>query len=134
MSHSNSRRSFITKSAIAAAMTPFAALSTFGREYEQAVDRTPKASPPTNLKITEVKCGYIRGSLFVKIYTNQDIWARRHIHGPTPLRRGRKPPYAAQMVCNKDWPGWQCVVPRPARHIFADQASRCLRHPFQAFA
>src|SRR6187431_569989 len=70
----NSRRSFITKAAIAAAITPFASLSTFGQGYEQAVDNTPKTSPPTDLKITEVKCGYIRGSLFVKVFTNQDIW------------------------------------------------------------
>ncbi len=31
-------------------------------------------SPPSDLKITDVKCGYIKGSLFVKIYTNQNIW------------------------------------------------------------
>jgi galactonate dehydratase len=55
-------------------MTPLAALSTFGQGYEQTIHQTPKASPPSDLKITEVKCGYIRGSLFVKIYTNQDIW------------------------------------------------------------
>ena len=71
---SNSRRSFITKAAIAAAMTPFASLSTFGQGYEDAIDKTPKPSPPSDLKITDVKCGYIRGSVFVKIYTNQDIW------------------------------------------------------------
>ena len=71
---SNSRRTFLTKSAIAAAMTPFASLSTFGAGYEQAIHKTPKSSPPSDLKITEIKCGYIRGSLFVKIYTNQDIW------------------------------------------------------------
>jgi galactonate dehydratase len=59
---------------MAAAMTPLASLSTFGRGYQQAVDNTPKTSPPTDLKITEVKCGYIRGSLFVKVFTNQDIW------------------------------------------------------------
>jgi galactonate dehydratase len=70
----NSRRSFISKAAIAAAMSPLAALTTFAQGYEQAIDRTPKASPPSNLKITDVKCGYIKGSLFVKIYTNQDIW------------------------------------------------------------
>src|SRR5215204_5828499 len=70
----SSRRSFITKAAIAAAMTPFASLSTFGKGYENAIDKTPKFSPPSDLKITDVKCGYIRGSLFVKIYTNQDIW------------------------------------------------------------
>lgn len=71
---SNSRRSFLTKTAIATAMAPLAPLATFGRQYEQAIDNTPKTSPPTDLKITEVKCGYIRGSLFVKIFTNQDIW------------------------------------------------------------
>src|SRR5690348_17260638 len=67
---SNTRRSFISKATIAA-LTPLASI---GQGYEQAIHRTPKASPPSNLKITDVKCGYIRGSLFVKIYTNQDIW------------------------------------------------------------
>lgn len=67
----NSRRSFISKAAIAAALSPF---TTFAQGYEQSINRTPKPSPPSNLKITDVKCGYIRGSLFVKIYTNQDIW------------------------------------------------------------
>src|SRR5512147_2857244 len=70
----SSRRSFVTKAAIAAAMTPFASLATFGQGYEQAIDKTPKLSVPSDLKITDVKCGYIRGSLFVKIYTNQDIY------------------------------------------------------------
>jgi galactonate dehydratase len=70
----SSRRSFITKAAIAAAMTPFASLSTFGQGYQTAIDKTPKLSSPSDLKITDVKCGYIKGSLFVKIYTNQDIW------------------------------------------------------------
>src|SRR5688572_7361592 len=71
---SNSRRSFITKAAITAAMTPFASLTTFGRGYEEAIDKTSKRSAPADLKITDVKCGYIRGSVMVKIYTNQDIW------------------------------------------------------------
>ena len=70
----NSRRSFITKAAVAAAMTPFASLSTFGQGYEQAIDKTPKRSAPADLKITDIKCGYIRGSVMVKVYTNQDIW------------------------------------------------------------
>src|SRR5689334_18642491 len=74
MNNSSSRRSFITKAAIAAAMTPFASVSAFGEGYEQAINKTPKASPPSDLKITAIKCGYIRGSLFVKIYTNQDIF------------------------------------------------------------
>ncbi|MET0392315.1 MAG: mandelate racemase/muconate lactonizing enzyme family protein, partial [Chitinophagaceae bacterium] len=74
MAHSTSRRSFLTKAAIAAAFTPLAPLSTFGQGYENAIGKTPKSSPPSDLKITEIKCGYIRGSLFVKVYTNQDIW------------------------------------------------------------
>lgn len=71
---SSSRRSFISKAAIAAAITPFASLSTFGRGYQNAINKAPITSPPSDLKITDVKCGYLRGSLFVKIYTNQDIY------------------------------------------------------------
>jgi galactonate dehydratase len=67
----HSRRSFLTQTAITAALAP---LSVFGQGYETAIDRTPTASSPSDLKITKVKCGYIKGSLFVKIYTNQDIW------------------------------------------------------------
>lgn len=74
MANSTSRRSFLTKAAIASAMAPLAPLATFGQGYEKAIENTPKKSPPSNLKITEVKCGYIRGSLFVKIYTDQGIW------------------------------------------------------------
>jgi galactonate dehydratase len=62
------------KSALAASiLTPFSA---FGHRFEQAIDETPKASAPSDLKITDIKCGYIRGghSLFVKIHTNQGIW------------------------------------------------------------
>ncbi len=73
MSLYNNRRDFFKKAAVAGAlMTPFA---TFGQGYEKAIDQTPKASNPSDLKITAVKCGYIRGghSLFVKIYSNQDI-------------------------------------------------------------
>src|SRR6186713_384340 len=70
---SNSRRSFITKAAVAAAVTPFASLSTFGNGLTEAIDKTPKSSAPTDLKITDVKCGYSGGGLFVKISTNQDI-------------------------------------------------------------
>ena len=73
MSNPTSRRSFLSKTAIAAAMAPLAPLATFGQGLQTAVEKTPKASPPSDLKITDVKCGYIRGSLFVKIYTNQDL-------------------------------------------------------------
>ncbi|MGZ5220445.1 MAG: hypothetical protein ACXWC7_10210, partial [Chitinophagaceae bacterium] len=48
----------ITKAAIAAAMTPFASLSTFGQGYQEAINKTPITSPPSDLKITDVKCGY----------------------------------------------------------------------------
>ena len=51
----NSRRSFITKAAVAAAMTPFASLSTFGQGLTEAIDKTPKPSPPSDLKITDVR-------------------------------------------------------------------------------
>jgi len=54
----------------------FTAFSDFGKGLEQAVDRSPSLSNPSDLKITEVKCGYIRNghSLFVKVHTNQGIW------------------------------------------------------------
>jgi galactonate dehydratase len=75
MTHSNSRRSFFKKAALTAgALAPFA---TFASGLETALDKTPKmVGKPSDLKITDLKCGYIRGghSLFVKIYTNQDIW------------------------------------------------------------
>lgn len=70
-----SRRKFITKSALTAALG-FTALSGFGKGLETAVQNTPLSSAPSDLKITEIKCGYIRNghSLFVKIHTNQGIW------------------------------------------------------------
>lgn len=74
MKQDNSRRSFLSKAALAAAITPLAPLAGFGKGFENAIDKTPMVSPPSDLKITDVKCGYIKGSLFVKIYTNQNIW------------------------------------------------------------
>jgi galactonate dehydratase len=68
------RRKFIGKAAIAAACTALAPATGFGKVYEESIDKIPKTSPPADLKITEIKCGYIRGSLFVKVYTNQGIW------------------------------------------------------------
>ena len=71
----NSRRSFITKAAAAAAITPFASLTnTLGRDSPMQLKKHLKYSPPSDLKITDVKCGYSGGGLFVKIFTNQDIW------------------------------------------------------------
>lgn len=70
--NSSSRRSFFKKVVTAgAALSPIA---TFGSGFETAVHQAPKYSAPTDLKITEVKCGYVRGSLFVKIFTDQGIW------------------------------------------------------------
>ncbi|QEC45195.1 mandelate racemase/muconate lactonizing enzyme family protein [Pseudobacter ginsenosidimutans] len=70
---SKSRRSFIAKAAATAAITPFAALSSFGNGLTEAIDKTPGSSAPSDLKITDVKCGYSGGGLFIKISTNQDI-------------------------------------------------------------
>jgi galactonate dehydratase len=74
MSNSNSRRSFFKKAALATAFANVSPLTTFGQGYETAIDKTPKKSPPSDLKITEIKCGYVKGSLFVKVYSNQGIW------------------------------------------------------------
>jgi len=71
----NSRRSFIGKTAIGAAMG-VGAISSYENAMEATVDRSLKLSAPSDLKITETKCGYIRNGhgLFVKIHTNQGIW------------------------------------------------------------
>jgi galactonate dehydratase len=54
-------------------MLPLAPIA-FGEGYKKAVNRVPKPSAPSNLRITDVKCAYSGGGLFVKIYTNQGIW------------------------------------------------------------
>jgi len=72
--NSSSRRDFFKKAITAgAAFAPLTA--TFGQPYETAIDRTPKSSAPSDLKIESVKCGFIRNGagLFVKIATNQGI-------------------------------------------------------------
>lgn len=65
------RRSFLKKGMVAGAVaaTPMAAFGT-------AIEKTNLMSAPSALEITEIKCGYIRNGhgLFVKIYTNQDVW------------------------------------------------------------
>lgn len=70
----NSRRAFLGKAAGIATVAAVSPLAGFGSGFENAIQGTRKSSIPADLKITEVKCGYVRGSLFVKIYTNQDIW------------------------------------------------------------
>jgi len=74
MKNINSRRSFLGKAACLAAAATVSPLTSFGNGFEKAIQDTPKSSSPSDLKITDVKCGYIGGSLFVKIYTNQDIY------------------------------------------------------------
>ena len=87
MTISNSRRNFITKSALTAALG-LASFSDFGKGLETAVENTPLSSSPSDLKISEIKCGYIRNghSLFVKILTNQGIWGLSLIHISEPTR------------------------------------------------
>ena len=70
----NSRREFLGKAAGIAAVAAVSPFAGFGNGFEKAIQGTTKSSVPADLKITDVKCGYIRGSLFVKIYTNQDIY------------------------------------------------------------
>ena len=69
MKSSTGRRTFLATCAMAgaAAARPLAA-------FGQAVNNAPQASSPSALRITDVKCGYVRGSLFVKIHTNEGIW------------------------------------------------------------
>jgi len=74
MKNINSRRAFLGKAACLAAAATVPPLTSFGSGFEKAIQDTPKSSSPSDLKITDVKCGYIGGSLFVKIYTNQDIY------------------------------------------------------------
>lgn len=68
------RRNFFQKAAIGSALA-VSPLAGFGHEYANAIEKAPKSSAPSDLKITDIKAGYIRDghSLFVKIYTNQDI-------------------------------------------------------------
>src|SRR5690606_23466956 len=73
MKHSFTRRRMLAGAAMAGAMHPWAA---FGQALGGAVDNANQASSPSDLRITELKCGFIRGgaSLFVKIHTNQGIY------------------------------------------------------------
>jgi galactonate dehydratase len=68
----SSRRSFLTKATLGISG---AMLATSYNGLALSMEKTPKSSAPSDLRITAVKCGFIRNehSLFVKIYTNQDI-------------------------------------------------------------
>lgn len=71
----HTRRSFLAGGAATGALAA-APLVAFGTGLESAVERANLSSRPSDLEITDVKCGYIRNghSLFVKVYTNQDVW------------------------------------------------------------
>ena len=74
------RRSFLTACGLAAAAAA-RPLAAFG----QAVDNAKQASSPSALRITELKCGYVRGSLFVKVHANQGTPTRApSSRSPTP--------------------------------------------------
>ncbi|WP_339867256.1 mandelate racemase/muconate lactonizing enzyme family protein [uncultured Algoriphagus sp.] len=73
MKSKNSRRSFLQKGAVAG-LAGAGMLSTFGQGLNAAVVKQNPYSNPSDLKITDVKCGYVRGAVYVKIYTNQDVW------------------------------------------------------------
>ena len=74
MKKTNSRRAFLGKTAAITAAASVAPMATVGKGLEDALQRTSKASAPSELKISSVQCGYVRGSLFVKIFSNQDIY------------------------------------------------------------
>jgi galactonate dehydratase len=69
MPRTDTRRSFFTKGALAGAAA-FQPLAAFG----QAIQGANTASSPSDLRITDVRCAYVGGSLYVKIHTNQGIW------------------------------------------------------------
>jgi galactonate dehydratase len=75
MNFNYTRRDILARGAVAGAMAAFP-FATWGQALEDAVDRANLSSRPTDLRITDVKCGFIRGGsgLFVKIHTNQGIW------------------------------------------------------------
>ena len=77
MNHRHSRRKFLANSGLAGigalAVHPLAG---FGQALESAVQGANLSSRPSDLAITDLKCGYLRGGsrLFVKLHTNQGIW------------------------------------------------------------
>jgi len=75
MTNPDSRRKFFKKAFTGLAATvPLSA--TFGSGLERAAELNPMHSKPSDLKITEVQCAFIRNGhgLFVKIRTNQTIY------------------------------------------------------------
>ncbi|HEX6993626.1 MAG TPA: mandelate racemase/muconate lactonizing enzyme family protein [Gammaproteobacteria bacterium] len=71
----HSRRAFLSQSAWTAAALAAAPSAVYAQEAQSRLDGVRPYSRPSDLEITDMKIGYIRGGshLFVKIYTNQDI-------------------------------------------------------------
>lgn len=84
MTKNFSRRSFLSKgTAGAVGLSLFA---NFANDLFAAVQKQSLYSAPSDLQITDVKCAYIRGghSLFVKVYSNQDIVGHGEAVDATP--------------------------------------------------
>ena len=75
-SMSTSRRSFFTKTAFAAAAAAVSPFASFGKGYETAIDNAPKNSNPSDLKITDVKCAFIRrgGMVLKSLRSGSLVW------------------------------------------------------------
>lgn len=84
MRNTVSRRSFLTKSLAGAVGATL--LSGFGNDLFAAIQKQRLFSAPSDLKITDIKCGYIRNghSLFVKVFSNQDIVGHGEAVDATP--------------------------------------------------
>jgi len=70
-----SRRSFFSKAAVTS-LAGAGLAGGWGSTLVAQVDAAPKAGAPSDLRITDITCAYIRGGsgLLVKIHTNQDIY------------------------------------------------------------
>ena len=76
MKNKSDRREFFKNGSLAASALMSGSMFHWGGRYEEAISDNPKMSAPADLKITDIKCGYIRGGyhLYVKIFTNQGIY------------------------------------------------------------
>ena len=75
----NNRRNFLTRGiagATAAVGLTLNPMEGFANTFGNAIQRNEQYSMPSEIKITGIKCGYIRNGhdLFVKITTNQEVW------------------------------------------------------------
>ncbi|MDF9797993.1 galactonate dehydratase [Catalinimonas alkaloidigena] len=84
MTKNFSRRSFMSKGAAGA--VGLSLFANFANDLFAAVQKQSLYSAPSDLQITDVKCAYIRGghSLFVKVYSNQDIVGHGEAVDATP--------------------------------------------------